>query len=478
MSARRINRSRPIAVGVSVGVTVALCAGAIAGDLLDVIPGPLTVHPVTVRTFADPRGSYASGGFVAALEDGTPVDSGAANALADAFAAAQGVGVDYSLVVADRSGNVIVDRNASVAREPASTMKTLTAFAATRVLDMDSTLDTSTVLVYDAGTKQATLTLTGEGNMLLGSGESDPDHVNGRAGLGTLAAQTADALQSRGITRVSLNYDDTLFGTNRTPAGIGENNGEHRYATDVSSMAVDGGRNWAGYAKPSNPDEEHVYPPLSTSTAHDAAAVFAQRLKEHGIAVDGEPTAAAAPANVSPIATVHSATLSEVMAYMLRNSDNTEAELFGRLVALKTGADNAPTGATAAVRGVLEQAGIPLEGLVMADCSGLAPGSRLAADTLIHVQEAIMASGTSAAANEGLPVSGLTGTARTRSFTADAKGLVRLKTGSLTGVRSMVGNLSRVGGGMLYFAVIVNNSPDTYAANAAIDTLVSGLVKL
>nr|WP_204314358.1 D-alanyl-D-alanine carboxypeptidase/D-alanyl-D-alanine-endopeptidase [Bifidobacterium avesanii] len=455
-----------------------MCAGAIAGDLVDVIPGPLTIHPVAVRTFDDPRGSYASGQLVRALEEGPAVDANAVNALADAFAASQGVGADYSLIVADAQGNAIVDRNGSAVREPASTMKTLTAFAATRALDMDSTLDTSTRLVYDAATQKATVTLTGEGNMLLGTGASDLDHVNGRAGLGTLAAQTADALRARGITRVSLVYDDSLFGSDRTPPGIEQNNAEHRYATDVSSMAVDSGRNWTGMTKPSDPDSGHVYPPMSTTTAHDAASVFAARLREQGVTVDGEPVSGATPEGVSPIATVHSATLGEIMTYMLRNSDNTEAELFGRLVGLRTGAENSPAGAASAVRAQLEQADVPLDGLHMADCSGLSPGSQLAANTLIHVQEAIMASPSSAAANEGLPVSGLTGTARTRSFTSDAKGLVRLKTGSLTGVRSMAGNISRVKGGMLYFAVIVNNSQDTYAANEAIDKLVSGLVNL
>lgn len=480
MARRRARKDRrPLVVGASVVATLALCAGAIAADLDDRIPGALTIHPVPVRTFSTPRTAYAASGLVQSLEQGMPIDAGAANALADTFSAAGGVGADFSLLVADADGNVVVDRNSDALREPASTMKTLTAFAASQALDMDATLDTETRLVYDAGTKTATLTLTGHGNMLLGSGASDPDHVNGRAGLGTLAQSTANALRARGITAVKLVYDDSMFGDNRTPPNIIENNGGHQYATDVSSMAVDGGRDWTGRTRPSNPDEEHSYPTLSTTTALDAARIFAARLAEQGVTVDGDPVSGETPADLSPIATVHSATLGEVMAYMLRNSDNTEAELFGRLLALKTGAENSPAGAAQAVRAQLEQAGINLDGLTMADCSGLAPGSRLKVTTLVQVQRAMITSGASAAAaNEGLPVSGLTGTAALRSFSDEAEGLVRLKTGSLTGVRSMAGNVSRLGGGLLYFAVVVNNSQDPYEANASIDALVSGLVRL
>lgn len=470
---------RALTIGASVTATVALCAAAVAGDVFDVLPGALTMHPVTVRTFADPRAAVAPAGIVGQLEDGTPLDAAAVAQKADVFAASAGVGADYSLVVADQSGTVVLDRNGSVPREPASTMKTLTAFAASRVLDMDSTLDTTTRLTVADGT--ATVTLTGEGNMLLGSGDSDPDHINGRAGLGTLARDTAAALKAQGIASVNLAYDNSLFGETRMPAGIEGNNGDHRYATPITALAVDGGRIWDGsQARPSDPDNGHVYPTLSFTTAQDAANVFAARLAEQGIAVSGTPQPGSTP-DADPIATVRSATLAELIAYTLRNSDNTQAELLGRLVALKTGAENSPAGATAAVRSELEQSGVPVDGLTMADCSGLTPGSQLTASTLIHVQISAMRDGNAPAAfEEGLPISGLTGTLGTsgRYFTDSAKGLVRGKTGSLTGVRSLSGNVSRASGGLLYVAVIINNSADPVGATAAIDRLSSALTTL
>ena len=58
------------------------------------------------------------------------------------------------------------------------------------------------------------------------------------------------------------------------------------------------------------------------------------------------------------------------------------------------------------------------------------------------------------------------------------RGLIRVKTGSLGDVTSMTGNVSRLNGGALTFAVIANNPTDFAAAKAAIDTFVAGLPKL
>lgn len=97
-------------------------------------------------------------------------------------------------------GTVVADHAADVAREPASTMKTLTSLAAASVLDMGDTLPTQTFLLQaEQGTD--TVVIKGNGDMLLGAGDSDPDHVNGRAGLLTLAKNTAHALKQRGSRR-------------------------------------------------------------------------------------------------------------------------------------------------------------------------------------------------------------------------------------------------------------------------------------
>lgn len=209
------------------------------------------------------------------------------------------------------------------------------------------------------------------------------------------------------------------------------------------------------------------------------AARFAALLAEHGITVTNTtPKAMQAPADRTALAAVHSAPLSAVMGFMLQHSDNTLAEEFGRLLALRTHAQNSPQGAVDAVSAELRALGVPTEGLHMADCSGLSPGSRVTVTTLVDVQQRNFTAGGAVAAAEGLSVPGLVGTAAGRLANDDAAGLMRVKTGSLGEVTSMAGNISRIDGGALAFAVIVNNPTDIGKAREAIDTFIAGLAAL
>lgn len=467
---------RRITVLLSVAVTAALCLGYVAGDLYDVLPGVLTLNEVERVTTAEPRTVMSASKVVGNLDSSIAVDATAARRLIDEFAATEGIGGDYSIAIADAKGEVVAESGIDETRVPASTMKTLTAYAVATTLDMGSTLATQTY-VEQKQDGTANLVLVGGGDMLLGAGNSDSAHVNGRAGLGTLASDTARALKQRGISEVTLRYDDSLFGDDRWPSGIAELDTEHLYYAPVSSMAVDGARQWDG-ANPQNPDVFSTYPALSMQPALDAVQTFRQRLEEQGITVQGDVEQGVAPAETSPIAQVQSASLSEIMAFMLRHSDNTLAEEFGRLLAIDRKTGNSPAGAARAVKSVLEQAGISTNGLRMMNCSGLAEESKVTVRTLLEVQQRNLTAGTGAAAAEGLSIVGFVGTAADRLNDASEAGLLRVKTGSLDGVTAMTGNVSRTRGGALTFAVIVNDPDDMQAARDAIDTFIAGLPKL
>ena len=98
-------------------------------------------------------------------------------------------------------------------------------------------------------------------------------------------------------------------------------------------MAVDGGRNWNGTG-PANPDVFSAYPALSMQPARDAALVFQQRLAEQGITVQGFVSQGTVAGASHPLASVRSASLNEIIAFTMRQSDNSLAEEFGRLLAL------------------------------------------------------------------------------------------------------------------------------------------------
>ncbi|WEV72015.1 D-alanyl-D-alanine carboxypeptidase [Bifidobacterium sp. ESL0790] len=477
-SARSVGARRNWRIVVSALVTLALFAGYVVADIYDKVPGSLTLSNGTgsrAQTLDEVREAKDVAG---AADLGKPIDKQGVEAAISALGAAPGVGSDFSVAVADAHGTIVASQNDGTPREPASTMKTLTALAASTTLDMGSTFSTEAWLdpssVHDGS---GVVTLKGDGDMLLGAGENDPSHINGRAGLASLADQTAQSLKARKISKIKLRYDDALFGETRYPENIAENNDGNMEYTAVSSMAVDGGRQWGGYG-PDDPDTYTAYPPMSTTPTQDAAATFAQLLAARGITVDGDATKGSAAKGSARLGAVRSATLSQVLAFTLRHSDNTLAEEFGRLTALKLGLANSPEGATKAVAAQVTKAGVDTTGLTMADCSGLSPGSKVGVKTLVEVQAHNLQPGNGAAAAEGLSMPGLVGTARNRIEDVDDAGLLRVKTGSLDEVTSMAGNVSRKGGGVLAFAVVVNNPQDLLAARNAIDALVAAMDKL
>ena len=470
---RRIKRRWRVALATLVAVI--LVAGYACMDLADLVPGPLTLAK-TSHSSVPPAVMMGVPPTLAADKPGSAADAAQVQQLVNAFADTPGLGNGYSLVVRQADGRVLAQKNADQARQPASTMKTLTAAAAASVLDMSSQLDTEAVLDSSAPS-QATLTLRGHGDMLLGVGKDDPMHVNGRAGLGTLAEKTAQALRQQGIDRVALAYQDTLFGDDREPEGIAENNPDGIYFQVPVSMAVDEARQ--GRTEPVVYPDAGVYLPRVENPAQAAAVSFASRLMESGIQVDnaqGPDRTDHAQGRV--LARISSARLSEVMSLMLRNSDNSLAELFGRLTALALNMPNSPAGAVKAVVSTLNKLGVDTAGLNMADCSGLTPGSVLRVGTLADVQQLALADKGLTPLVKGLSVVGLTGTAASRKVDDQADGLIRVKTGTLDQVTSLTGNVIRRSGGVLVFAVIINDSEDAAAARQAVDTLVGSLDRI
>ncbi|CRH85403.1 D-alanyl-D-alanine carboxypeptidase/D-alanyl-D-alanine-endopeptidase [Gardnerella pickettii] len=445
---------------------------------------------------------YAS--LIKQLDKNKPVDKDAAEKVLQTFLENPALGPNAAAVIADANGKIIAAKNEDLALQPASTMKTLTALAASHILDMVSTLDTLVYASCDDSGSAARLVLRGGGDMLLGAGQSDPNHVNGRAGLETLANKTAAALKKRGVKIVQFAVDDSLFGAKRYPELISENDEEGRFYAPTSSVAVDEGRNrdfaaWVSYGN--DADDTDDYPLLDRHPAVSTGLIFANLLQKAGIDVrawngDSAKITKAAKisgadsmhvsykkslisADFSQIARVCSAPLSEIMAYMLRHSDNSLAEEFGRLTALAMRKPNSPKGATLAVQDVLRDLGIDINGLHMSDCSGLSPKSAVRAVTLIQVQAQNLKAGLGAAAAEGLALPGVWCTsARKRLVDKSAAGLMRVKTGFLGDVSSMVGNVSRKSGGALTFAVVVNPPGDVNYTYVGVNKMMAELTNL
>ena len=417
------------------------------------------------------------------IQDGSGVSAGMAAAIKqqfDAFTQSADIGTTYSAVFLDINGNRIAEHDAETAREPASTTKTLTAFAATRQLDLYQTLDTQVLVDGDVTDGKATIVLKGNGDLLLGRGENDPNHVNGRAGIATLVKETASALEDQGVSQVTLEYDDTLFGDKRLPDGIDSNNQDYIFEMPMASMAIDMDRQWGTYV-PENLDvQDSAYPPKTATAALNVAKEFASQLSGVGVTVSNadNPESVTTPDDATQIASVSSAPLYEVMRVMLKNSWNTLAEEFGRLIALKMGYENSPAGAAQAVTDTVKAAGIFSDGLSLKDCSGLTQGTRIAALTLAQVERDLVLDEDSDASPmmNAMLVPGID---KPRAgFEAPTFGLERLKTGTLENARALTGTIMLSDGSVVFFATVCQDPAVAWAVSSDEFALANAVGKL
>lgn len=334
---------------------------------------------------------------------------------------------------------------------PASTLKILTGAAALHALGPGHTFTTRVV----GGPDPSAITLVGGGDPTLTAGE---DGAGTR--LSDLAAATAQALTEAGVATVTLSYDASLFSG---PAV--DPDWSPGYVPSVVSPTTALAADIAD--RPSDP-------PL------DAAEEFAGLLGAHGIAVDGDPAEAVAPADGAELAAVASAPLATVVEDILTSSDNDGAEVLARHVALAAGAAGAAgTSADAgpAIVQALAELGLDASGATLLDGSGLARGSAVPAGLITATL--VLAAGPDhpelRAVVTGLPVAAFTGTLADRFDESSAAGLVRAKTGTLTGVSALAGVVVAADGVPYAFTVLADDVGNTTQARAALDDVAAAL---
>jgi D-alanyl-D-alanine carboxypeptidase/D-alanyl-D-alanine-endopeptidase (penicillin-binding protein 4) len=201
----------------------------------------------------------------------------------------------------------------------------------------------------------------------------------------------------------------------------------------------------------------------SKDPAAAAAGAFADALRANGIKVGVEPEPGKAPAGAAELASVSSAPLDELVEHVLTSSDNEGAEVLARHVALAQGMPGSFDGAMKGIRAVLGELGVDASELGIYDGSGLSRKGKLTPNAIT----AILALAADPSHPElrgvltGLPIAGFTGTLDDR-FGGEAadpgEGLVRAKTGTLTGISSLAGVVTTRDGALLTFAVIADRT--------------------
>jgi D-alanyl-D-alanine carboxypeptidase/D-alanyl-D-alanine-endopeptidase (penicillin-binding protein 4) len=193
--------------------------------------------------------------------------------------------------------------------------------------------------------------------------------------------------------------------------------------------------------KPSNP-------------AVGAAIVFTRLLEARGIQVVGEPRSGVAPSAVPVIARMQSATLSAILVDVLTNSDNNAAELLLKEIGLKNAQTPTRVAGLQAAAQALKARGVSMEGVVLADGSGLDAGNRVTCETLGTL---LTSFGLDSPIGQGLALAGTTGTLRDVFTSGPAEGRVRAKTGTLRNVKSLSGFFP-TRDGSITFALILNDA--------------------
>ena len=351
-------------------------------------------------------------------------------------------------VVLDGTGKTVYATNAGTPLAPASTMKLLTSAAALSLYGPQHRFKTKVVAAGPGA-----IVLVGGGDPYLAS---RPGSQPARATLSGLATATAAKLRASSRKSVSLGYDDSLFSgpawNPLWPAGY------RQHAGATSALWVN---------------------PKDPNAARSAAGAFAQALRSNGIKVSTIRRTKAAR-NASEIAAVRSITVSQIVTHLLLVSDNDAAEVMLRQVGVKAGRGGSIAGGRRALQAELTKLGVWTSATVAHDGSGLARQSRVPPSSLVRL---LRLAGSPAQAKlrallTGLPVAGVEGSLRSR-FADDsmrpAEGLVRGKTGTLTGVRSLAGYLRTPDGTLLYYSVVVNNTTDDYEAGEWIQRTVTAL---
>ena len=327
---------------------------------------------------------------------------------------------------------------------PASNQKLVTGAVALEVLGPDQRFATAVVApAVSGGVVTGDLTLVGGGDPLLAT----QPYLDWLAKAGKEVPQPhtsfealADAIVAAGVTSISGSVvgDESRYDAVRRVPTWPDGYRPSLEGGPLSALLVnDGFTSFVPVASAADP-------------AQHAAAVLTELLQARGVSVGGAPRSGAVPAGATEVARIESVPMTEVVGELLTTSDNNTGELLLKEMGLARGGVGSTAAGAEVVRQTLAAWGVPTEGVVVADGSGLDRGNRATCRELVAVLEQ-----GGAAVRAGLAVAGETGTLSDAFTNNPVRGKLRGKTGTLTGVKSLAGFLD-VPDHELEFALVLN----------------------
>ena len=381
------------------------------------------------------------------------------------------LGEFFGVVIDPETNEVLIDRGMDTLLAPASVQKVLTGGAALMILGPDTTFQTSTLSTDDP----EVLVLRAGGDLTLSATQEGSESVYaGAAKLTDLAEQTIAALETllpeyADVTIRELVIDASLWDAEDSWrdawAPSARTNG---YISRITPLQIDGDR-----LNPSAKTGQRSEDPMGR-----AASAFVAALRQAGnsarlVTISYGET----PKRAKPLASVSSRPVSELVSYMVKESDNTLAEMLGRQISLTLGNNGSGDSVDEALRVSLSRLGIPNEGIFFDDASGL---SGLTKVTPVFVAsllaEVYRTEGDIGFLADALPIAGVDGSLEDRFTRENAvvRGRVFAKTGSIQGTRSLAGSVIAEDETAIVFAFFATGEVND-EARTAIEALVAGV---
>ena len=348
------------------------------------------------------------------------------------------------------TGKTLFSKGEQAPARTASVMKVLTAAVALDVLGPDYRITTSVMV---SPTEPGKLYLVGAGDVTLSRMPGNITSYYAKAPkLDSLTKQIASWAKASSTSISAISVDSSLFGGDKewhpTWSRLGLTSG---YMAPVSALQIDAAR-LTSTRYPNSWLAQRTAAPVK-----QAGDLFVASLNKLGLASGLKATAAKAPSNSVAIASVQSRPVSELVANMLRVSDNSIAEALGRVASVKYGLDGSMASLTPLYKKVLKARGLDTSKISIVDASGLSRLNQVPAalinDLLVLVNQGV---GDYEALEAGLPVSGQNGSLKTRFATGskvETKGKVIAKTGYILTGYTLAGFLTAKDGTELIFTI-------------------------
>lgn len=347
------------------------------------------------------------------------------------------------------AGEIVIEHRVDDLQSPASSQKLLTAVAALTELGPDHTYETvvATAAPVVDGALMGDLHLIGGGDPIL----STPAYA-GRflsqpqiySDIGALA----DAVVAAGVIRIdgAVVGDEQRYDTVRYHPAWPSRFIAQDQTGPLSALSVNDG--FASF-----PDRGRGPVVPADDPARLGAEVLTAELAARGVAVLGPARSGHAPPEAVPIGSHRSPTVAEVVAQMLRESDNATAELVMKELGLRRGGTGTFEAGARAVEHILQELGLPIADGWVVDGSGLAGGDQV---TCAAIDALLAHDPTEAVVRSGLAVAGELGTLRNRFLDTPLEGRLRAKTGTLNQVTALAGYVAAPEDEPVRFTLIAN----------------------